>query len=158
MAQTVRVSTAANSSPLTMTKFAATLIVTMAVVFLATGAAPAFAQEGPPETRVEAIERERDEKRARLWPESQSPIVELANNLVERGILAGVDDGLGANGPQFVLGGMRSGQGMSIGIGYRRSDLWHDRFGFRTTVRGTIETAWMVDAQFYFPKLYTNPP
>ena len=128
----------------------------LTVVALVIDATPAFAQEGPPKTRAEAIERERDEKRARLWPESQSPIVEFANNLVERGLLDGVDSGLGANGPQLVLGGMRSGQGMSLGVGYRRSDLWHDRFGFRTTVRGTIETAWMVDAQFYFPKLYTE--
>jgi hypothetical protein len=44
---------------------------------------------------------------------------------------------------------------MSLGVGYRRSDLLNDRFGFRATLRGTVETAWMADLQIYFPPLYT---
>jgi len=141
----------------TRPSFATVLVVMVVMAAVALSAAPALAQdENPPKTRAEAIEQERTEKVTRLWPESQSPIVELANNFVERGLLDGAESGLGANGPQIVLGGMRSGQGMSIGVGYRRSDIWHDRFGFRVTARGTIETAWMVDAQFYFPRLYTE--
>ena len=116
----------------------------------------AVAQEQEPPTRAELIEQERREKRARLWPESQSPIAAIATDFVERGLLDGIETGLGSNGIQFIMGGMRSGQGLSIGVGYRRSDLWRERFGFRTTVRGTPQLAWMVDAQLYFPHLQTE--
>jgi hypothetical protein len=57
---------------------------------------------------------------------------------------------------QIAIGGMRSGQGAAFGVGYRRSDLFRDRLGFRTTVRGSFETAWMADAQVYFPPLRTE--
>jgi len=118
--------------------------------------APVVAQDdSAPKTRAELIEQQRREKRARLWPERQSPIAEIVNGLVERGLIDGVQGGLGGgNGLQIVLGGMRSGQGMSMGVGYRRSDLWNDRFGFRSTVRGTLpQAAWMVDTQIYLPYL-----
>jgi hypothetical protein len=75
-------------------------------------------------TRTEEIEDARREKRARLWPERESPLVEEVNKLVERGLLEGAESGKGSNGAQLVLGGMRSGQGMSVGVGYRRSDIW----------------------------------
>ncbi len=132
---------------------ATTLALVLALVF----PLAAVAQERTPQTRAEVIEQQRRDKRARLWPERQSPIAEIVNGFVERGFLDGVTSGLGGgNGAQFVIGGMRSGQGLSLGVGYRRSDLLHDRFGFRATVRGTPELAWMADAQFYFPPLYTE--
>lgn len=110
-----------------------------------------------PKTRAEAIELQRREKIARLWPERDSPIAALVNGLVERGLLDGVAEGRGGgNGVQLVLGGMRSGQGVSLGVGYRRSDLFRERLGIRGTVRGTPELAWMADVQVYFPQLQTN--
>ena len=120
--------------------------------------AAAYAQhDRPAESRAEVIERERREKVARLWPERQSPIAEIANGFIARGLLDGVREGYGGgNGLQFVLGGMRSGQGLSVGVGYRRSDLFNEKLGFRTTVRGTPELAWMADLQVYFPPLYTQ--
>ena len=127
----------------------------LAAAALALSPATASAQNDPqPKTRAEAIEMKRREKVARLWPESKSPIAEIANGFVERGLLDGVQSGLGGgNGAQVAIGGMRSGQGLSLGVGYRRSDLFNEKFGFRTTVRGTIESAWMADTQFYFPPL-----
>src|SRR5687767_10047798 len=86
-------------------------------------------------TRAEEIDMARRDKQARLWPERESPLVRQANDLVERGFREGVDDGYGANGPQVVLGGMRSGQGMSVGVGYRKTDFWGERIGVRTTAR-----------------------
>ena len=47
-------------------------------------------------------------------------MVALANALAERGFKEGNEDERGASGPQFVLGGMRSGQGLAAGIGWRR--------------------------------------
>ena len=89
----------------------------------------------------------RRDKLARLWPERESPIVRQANALVERGFREGIEDGYGANGPQVVLGGMRSGHGMSFGAGYRKTDIWGERIGVRTTGRLTFQGAYMVDAQ-----------
>jgi hypothetical protein len=81
-------------------------------------ATAAFAQEpgtDAPGTRTEAIENERADKVAELWPERQSPIVNTVNGLVERGFKEGLDSGRGVNGPQIVLGGMRPGQGSPPG-------------------------------------------
>jgi outer membrane protein assembly factor BamA len=78
------------------------------------------------------------------------------NGLLERGLKEGLDSGAGATGPQFVLGGMRSGQGFSAGVGYARRDLWRERLAFRTTVRGTINQAYMVDADVDFKGLRSD--
>ena len=104
--------------------------------------APAFAQ---PSTRTEEIEQARRDKMARLWPETQSPLVDEVNKLVERGLLSGTESGKGSNGWQIVMGGMRSGQGASFGVGYRRSDFWRDRLDWRVTGRITPLLATMAD-------------
>ena len=104
-------------------------------------------------TRAEEIQQARREKRARLWRETESPIVQRVNALVERGLLEGTATGKGANGWQAVLGGMRSGQGMTVGLGYRRSDLFRDRLGIRITFRGTAQLASLVDFELTFPRL-----
>jgi len=121
-------------------------------------AVPAVAQEpaGAPQTRAEAIAAERNEKVAELWPERQNAMVDLANGLVERGFKEGLDTGLGANGFQVVIGGMRSGQGMSVGAGYRRSDLLKDQLGLRGTARGTVRGAYMLDFDVDFNGLRTD--
>lgn len=98
-------------------------------------------------TRAEEIDIARRDKQARLWPERESPLVRQANALVERGFREGIEDGYGANGPQVVLGGMRSGHGMSFGAGYRKTDIWGETIGVRTTARMTITGAHMVDAR-----------
>jgi len=107
-------------------------------------------------TRTEEILAARRDQRARLWPENESPLVDQVNNLVERGLLDGARSGKGANGGQVVLGGMRSGQGMSFGVGYRRTDLWRERLGFRGTARMTPQLAYMLDAQVDFQGLETD--
>ena len=104
---------------------------------------------GQAQSRAQEIQSARAEKMAHLWPERESP-------LVERGLLEGAQTGQGANGWQIVMGGMRSGQGMTVGLGYRRSDLFKERLGFRTTFRGTIQLASLVDFQLTFPRLQTE--
>jgi outer membrane protein assembly factor BamA len=129
------------------------------VLFLLRLAAPASAQESPaavPQTRADVIAAERVEKVATLWPERQNAVADLVNGWVERGLKEGLDSGLGANGLQVVLGGMRSGQGMSGGVGYRRSDLFREQLGLRGTVRGTIHGAYMLDLNADFNGLRTR--
>ena len=106
-----------------------------------------------PTTREEAIAAERADKVAELWPERQSPMVDTVNRLVERGFNEGLESGKGANGPQIVLGGMRPGQGFTAGAGYRRSDLWAERLGYRATARGTFQGAYLFDFNLDFQGL-----
>jgi hypothetical protein len=115
-------------------------------------------QEPSPATvtsREQAIAAERAEKVAELWPERTPPIVDTVNRLVERGFGEGLDSGKGGNGPQIVLGGMRAGQGFTAGLGYRRSDLWAERLGYRATARGTLQGAYLFDLDVDFQGLKT---
>jgi outer membrane protein assembly factor BamA len=109
-----------------------------------------------PQTRSEAIADERAAKVAELWPERQSAMVDKVNALAERGLREGLDSGRGVNGPQLVVGGMRSGQGFSAGLGYRRSDLWQERLGYRATARGTLQYGYMFDFGLDFQGLRTE--
>jgi hypothetical protein len=111
---------------------------------------PAPGAAAGPQTRVEVLEQVRRDKAALLWPERESPMVRQVNGLLERGLKEGLDSGQGASGPQFVLGGMRSGQGFSAGVGYARRDLWRERLGYRATARGTVNLAYMLDADVDF--------
>lgn len=118
-----------------------------------------FAQEtvsSGPQTRQGLIEQERLEKQARLWPERESPIARMAIEVEESGLLEGFASDKGINGLQFPLGGMRSGQGMSFGVGYRRSDLFRDRIDARTTARFTFEGAYMLDARVVLAQTRTE--
>src|SRR5262245_31394007 len=131
----------------------------LASLLLLVLAAPVSAQQdgtNPPTTREEAIAAERADKLAELWPERQSPMVDTVNRLVERGFKEGLDSGKGANGPQIVLGGMRPGQGFTSGVGYRRSDLWGERLGYRATARATLQKAYMFDFNLDFQGLRTE--
>ncbi len=104
-------------------------------------------------SRTEEIEQARRDKRAHLWPELESPIVTRLNRLVERGLLDGNPTGKGTNGWQFVLGGMRDGNGTTCGLGHGRSDLLHNVLDFRFTARGTPQKAYMFDFELSSPKL-----
>ena len=119
----------------------------------------ALAQTPPadtPQTRADVIAAERAEKVASLWPERQKAMVDLVNGFVERGFKEGLDSGRGANGMQLVIGGMRAAQGMSGGVGYRRSDLFREQLDARGTLRGTIHGAYMLDLDLDFHGLRTD--
>ena len=83
-----------------------------------------------PTSRTEQMEQIRTDKRARLWPENTPGLVKRLNTYAQRGLLEGARSGEGVNGPQIVLGGMRSGNGTSFGVGYRRIDSWNDGWSF----------------------------
>ena len=104
-------------------------------------------------SREEEIRQARTDKRARLWPERTSGIVKLFDKYTDSGLLEGARLRKGNNGTQFLLGGMRSGNGTSSGLGYRRVDLWDERLAFRATARGTLQEAYMFDAEIDFSRL-----
>ena len=107
--------------------------------------APALTPD--PETRAGQIELDRRRKRGTLWPERESPFVVRANRLLDRGLLEGIQSGEGNNGWQLLFTGTRPAQGQTFGIGYRRSDLFNDAITARTTVRGTLNRAFLVDGE-----------
>jgi outer membrane protein assembly factor BamA len=51
---------------------------------------------------------------------------------------------------------MRSGNGTSLGLGYRRIDLWNERLAFRATGRGTPRLAYMFDLEVESPRLNSD--
>src|SRR5262245_64284778 len=51
---------------------------------------------------------------------------------------------------------MRPGQGFTAGLGYRRSDLWRERLGYRATARGTLQGAYLFDFDLDFKGLRTE--
>ena len=114
------------------------------------GSIPLYGQAA---SRAEEIEQRRTDKKAFLWPERTSGITKQVDRFSERGLLEGARSGKGTSGFQVVLGGMRSGNGTTFGIGYRRVGLWGDRFGFRGTARGTIRQAYMFDLELDFSSL-----
>ena len=87
-------------------------------------------------SREEEIRQQRTDKRARLWPERTSGIVSLFDKYTESGLFEGARSKKGKNGTQFLLGGMRSGNGTTFGVGYRRIDFWDEKVAFRVTARG----------------------
>ena len=127
-------------------------------LFLASGPELVLGQlaADEPKTRAEEIELARRDRVTRLWPERESPMVQQANKLLERGFKEGAGSGKGANGPQILMGGMRSGQGTAFGLGYRRSDLFRDHLGFRVTGRGTFQKAYMFDLEVNSPALQSD--
>ena len=107
-------------------------------------------------SRAELINLQRKDKQARLWPEHTPGLINSINKFAERGLLEGAESGEGTNGWQLVLGGMRSGNGTTFGVGYRRIDLWGERIAFRGTARGTAKKAYMLDFGIEFPRLTTD--
>lgn len=126
------------------------------IIFLFLFVSAGVASYGEPKTRAEEIEEARKDKVAHLWPERESPLVDTVNGLVERGLKEGFESGKGANGWQIVMGGTRSGQGAAFGGGYRRTDIWQDRLGFRTTGRGTFQGGLLFDFDLDFQGLRTE--
>jgi hypothetical protein len=135
-----------------LTPFGAALAILASASAVAAQNAPAQA----PATRAEVIAAQRADKVAMLWPERQSALVNTVNGIVDRGLREGIESGQGKNGLQVVLGGMRSGQGMSAGLGYRRSDLWRERLSARVTGRGTAQGAYLFDLDVDFKGLRTE--
>ena len=83
-------------------------------------------------------------------------MVDIANGLVERGFKEGLDSGKGSNGIQFTVGGMRAAQGLSLGAGYRRSDLLREQLDYRGTARFSGHGGYMFDSDVEFSGLRTE--
>jgi hypothetical protein len=111
----------------------------------------------PSQANAQATSREEEIRQQRTdrhrTPRSGSGIVKLFDKYTETGFLEGARSKKGKNGTQFLLGGMRSGNGTTFVLGYRRVDLWDEKVAFRVTARGTPRAAYMFDAEVDFSRL-----
>ncbi len=103
------------------------------------------------ETRADEIRAARKEKAGRLEPEVSYKIEERLNNLERQRVVERFM--VGADGLGVRLGGMPTGQGFALGPQYLRRDLADGNVVFRTSLAGTLTTAWLADLQITMPKL-----
>ncbi len=103
------------------------------------------------ETREDEIRAARKEKADRLEPEVSYKIEERLNNLDRQRVIERLM--VGADGLGVRLGGMPTGQGFAVGPEYLRRDLADGNVVFRTSLAGTLTTAWLADLQVTMPKL-----
>ena len=103
------------------------------------------------ETRADEIRAARKEKADRLEPEVSYKIEERLNKLDRQRVMERLM--VGADGLGVRLGGLPTGQGFALGPQYRRRDLADGNVVFRTSLAGTLTTAWLADLQVTLPKL-----
>ncbi len=128
------------------------LVLSCVWIAVACVAVPAFATQGAdPETRAEALARQREVKadglrpyepggleRALLWLENDRVFERLLNP---------------AEGVYPKLGAITSGSGFSFGPAYRRPRLFGDRAVLGLAALGSFRRYWSLDARLDFPEL-----
>jgi hypothetical protein len=116
--------------------------------------APAWiadAQEREPETRAEALRREREEKATHLEPPEPSrlerTLLDLeAGRFFERLLNP-------AEGLYPKIGTITPGSGLAVGPGYRVQRRLDDTLDFSTFAMGSIKKYWLADARVQLPRL-----
>jgi len=107
-------------------------------------------------SRLEEIEKQRADKNAVLYRERTSGVTKLFDRLIDIGLIeeSGYNPISSGGSFKLKLGGMRSGSGQTLGIGYRYSDLWKQRLNLEVSVRGTRRKAYMFDFEIEFPSVH----
>jgi hypothetical protein len=109
------------------------------------------AQEPEPQTRAEALRREREEKTKRLTPPEPSrlerALLDLENGRFFERILNP------AEGLYPKIGTITAGSGLAVGPGYRASRRLGGAVDFSTFAMGSIKKYWIADARVQLPRL-----
>ena len=120
------------------------------VAILACGL-PADAQEREPETRAEALRREREEKATRLTPPDpnrlERALLDLENGRLFERLLSP------AEGLYPKIGTITAGSGLAVGPGYRASHRLGGAVDFSAFAMGSIKKYWIADARVQLPRL-----
>ena len=123
----------------------------IAAVALLTPAWTAGAQEPDPQTRAEALRREREEKTKRLTSPEPSrlerALLDLENGRFFERILNP------AEGLYPKIGTITAGSGLAVGPGYRASRRLGGAVDFSTFAMGSIKKYWIADARVQLPRL-----
>ena len=123
----------------------------IALVMTVVSANPLSAQIPEPETREEALRREREAKATQLHPSTPSKLEKAlldleAGRLFER--ILNPAEGLY---PKF--GSITAGSGFSIGPGYRTTHRRGGAIDFSTFAMGSLKKYWIADARVQLPRL-----
>ena len=123
----------------------------IALVMTVVSANPLSAQIPEPETREEALRREREAKATQLHPSTPSKLEKAlldleAGRLFER--ILNPAEGLY---PKF--GSITAGSGFSIGPGYRTTQRLGGAVDFSTFAMGSLKKYWIADARVQLPRL-----
>ena len=126
----------------------------IALVMTVVSANPLSAQIPEPETREEALRREREAKAAQLHPPEPSKLEKTlldleAGRLFER--ILNPAEGLY---PKF--GSITAGSGFSIGPGYRTTQRLGGAVDFSTFAMGSLKKYWIADARVQLPRLASD--
>jgi len=103
------------------------------------------------ETRAEAIEAAREEKKAEAEPEKVSKTEARLNKIKDKRILERFTQGL--DGFTIVLGGLATGQGFALGPQISRADLADGQLALRTSARFASTGAYLIDFALGAPAL-----
>lgn len=111
---------------------------------------------GQTESRLEKIEQQRRDKKALLYPEKTSIATRWFDRLIDLGLIeeSGYDPIKRGSSLNLKLGGMRSGSGQTLGIGYRYNDLWDQGVNLKGSARGTLKKAYLFDFELGLPRIH----
>ncbi len=111
---------------------------------------------GQAESRLDEIEQQRIDKKALLKLERTSNTTRWFDRIIELGLIeeSGYDPIKKGSSLKLKLGGMRSGSGQTLGIGYRYGDMWKRRLNLEVSSRGTWKKAYMFDFEVGIPSIH----
>ncbi len=111
---------------------------------------------GQADSRQGEIEQRRRDKKSHLHPESTSAVTGLFDRVISLGLIeeSGYDPIKKGSSLKLKLGGMRSGSGQTLGLGYRYSGLWRQRLNLEASTRATWKKAYMFDFEVGFPGIH----
>lgn len=105
------------------------LVIAFALLTGEAGKLESQTDSAPPSTRIEAMERARDEKAARLEPASPEPLETRVETVVNALQLTG--------NWSVSVGGLRPGSGLALGPAYRQPGLLEDNLEISVTAVGS---------------------
>lgn len=108
-----------------------------------------FAQE--PQTRAEALAREREEKSKQLEPPETSGLERTLLTLENRRLFERILNP--AEGFYPKIGNITPGSGFAVGPGYRFPRVFSDEVHFSTYAQLSVQGYWMIDARLTMPDL-----
>ena len=104
-----------------------------------------------PETRQQALEREREAKSAQLQPYAPGRLERLLFTLEDERL---IDRFLNPEeGVYAKVGAITPGSGVSLGPAYRKPGLLGDRAQFSASAQGSFTKYWIADSRLALPQL-----
>jgi Omp85 superfamily domain len=124
-------------------------LVTFAVMVCGALAAPLSAQtSSEPQTREQALHRERETKQQALIPNEPDGLQRALDFVEDRALNLLTKEGFYPK-----MGSLTTGSGVALGIGYRDRDMFRQRGVAELWVAGTFKSYWAVQARAAFLEL-----